>query len=180
MFYRKICNQILCFFVFVGGASQFVTLEAASASSQSLLLRTESDNCTEIIPEYSFSCIGSHTNSDLSVGPTIYVNCEQDINNVILLTHDSVEVNHTHRTVTFGSPDLSFTVPGLAISNTKSLILSNQLSRDDQSEIYRLIGSFALPLNQITYSVDNGVTSGSFQITDSDAALVGGIIRNCG
>ena len=101
----------------------------------------------------------------------------------MLVTHYKVSNDSSTRSVTLDYLDQELTQQWLAPSDSQSAILLFYEGGDDSDYefVLRLIGSLLQSeARQFNYTIDGGVTSGTFEFTYSDRKLLELIAPSCG
>ncbi len=140
----------------------------------------QSENCLVITPERSIVCRGKYNQPEVVGTPTLTINCNPGI--FLAITHNQVVDKSSVRMVTLDSPDRRFTLQWLAPSGFQSAGLFFYRGSGDSvyESIIRFVGSLLLPeTTGVGFSVNDGITAGTFSFTASDRFLLRQIAPSC-
>lgn len=140
----------------------------------------QSENCLVITPERSIVCRGKYNQPEIVGTPTLTINCNPGI--FLVITHNHVVDKSSVRMVTLDSPDRSFTLQWLAPSSSQSagLFFYRGSGDSEYESIVRFVGSLLLTETpEVGFSVNDGVTAGTFAFTASDRYLLRQVAPSC-
>ncbi|MDE0308334.1 MAG: hypothetical protein OXI60_00675 [Acidiferrobacterales bacterium] len=140
----------------------------------------QSENCLVITPERSIVCRGRYSKPSSVGTPTLTINCNPGL--FLIITHNQIAGRTSVSRVTLDAPEGRFTQQWLAPSEFQSagLFFYRGSGDTEYESIVRFVGSMMLPeTTEVGFSIDDGVTSGTFTLTASDRYLLKQIAPSC-
>ncbi len=140
----------------------------------------QSENCLVITPERSIVCRGEYNQPEVVGTPTLTINCNPGI--YLVITHNYIDDGSSVRMITLDAPDRRFTLQWLAPSDFQSagLFFYHGSGDSEYESIIRFVGSMLLPeTGEVGFSINDGVTAGTFALTASDRYLLRQIAPSC-